>query len=393
MSEHALLSASGAERWVNCPPSARLEETFPDESSGYADDGTLAHSLAELKARKHFLNMPQSGYVAALKEIKANPLYTLEMEDVTEEYLLFLKGISMRYPKQPHVALEQKVFYDDVAPEGFGTADCVMISGADIHVVDFKFGKGVRVDAAENLQELLYAHGAVRKYAPLFAIENVNTHIVQPRICAPSSWALSKEELEMRMDYLRPIAEKAYRGEGEFAAGDHCRFCRARRRCAARTAFCMELEPLTEKKPALLSIAEIGAALSRVEVVQSWLTDVQNYITSQLLDGVEVPGWKLVEGRATRVWADQEKAFDILKTNGYDESILYERIALSLAKIETSVGKKKFNDLVSGLIVKTPGKPTLVAESDPREVFKPKSKADAFSENRPKCETEPKIEM
>lgn len=379
--DHALLSASGAERWLNCPPSARLEETFPDESSGYADEGSLAHKLAELKARKHFLNMPQSGYVAALKEIKADPLYTLEMEDVTDEYLLFLKSIAMRYPKQPHVALEQRVLYDDVAPEGFGTADCVMLFGSDIHVIDFKYGKGVRVDAAENLQELLYAHGAVRKYETLFSIENVNTHIVQPRISAPSSWALTRAELAMRMDYVRPIAAMAYKGEGEFAAGDHCRFCRARRRCAARTAFCLEIEPMKEKKPATLSLAEISAALSRIEAIQSWLTDVENYITSQLLDGVEVPGWKLVEGRGTRVWADQEKAFDILKSSGYDESTLYERVAVSLAKLETMVGKKKFNEILTGQIIKNPGKPTLVPESDPREVYKPKEAAQVFSEN------------
>lgn len=379
--DHALLSASGAERWLNCPPSARLEETFPDESSGYADEGSLAHKLAELKARKHFLNMPQGGYVAALKEIKADPLYTLEMEDVTDEYLLFLKSISMRYPKQPHVALEQRVSYDDVAPEGFGTADCVMIFGSDIHVIDFKYGKGVRVDAAENLQELLYAHGAVRKYETLFSIENVNTHIVQPRISAPSSWALTRAELAMRMDYVRPIAAMAYKGEGEFAAGDHCRFCRARRRCAARTAFCLEIEPMMEKKPATLSVAEISAALSRIEAIQSWLTDVENFITSQLLDGVEVPGWKLVEGRGSRSWADQEKAFDILQSNGYDESTLYERVAVSLAKLETMVGKKNFNTLLSELIVKNPGKPTLVPESDPREVYKPKEAAKVFNEN------------
>lgn len=379
--DHALLSASGAERWIACPPSARLEETFPDETSEYAGEGELAHKLAELKARKHFLNMPQSGYVAALKEIKADPRYTLEMEDVTDEYLLFLKSISMQYPRQPHVALEQRVLYDDVAPEGFGTADCVMLFGPDIHVIDFKYGKGVRVDAAENWQEMFYAHGAVRKYEALFAIENVHTHIVQPRISAPSSWAITKAELAMRMDYVRPIAQMAFRGEGEFCAGDHCRFCRARRRCAARTAFALAIEPLIEKKPALLSVAEVSAALSRVELIKSWLTDVENYITSQLLEGVEVPGWKLVEGRGSRVWADQEKAFDILKNGGYDESTLYERVAVSLAALEKQIGKKKFNDLVSDLIVKNPGNPTLVPESDPREVYRPKESAQVFSEN------------
>lgn len=382
-SEHALLSASGAERWLMCPPSARLEEQFPEESSSYAEEGRHAHALAELKLRKYFTTeLGPSKYKAELKLLKDNPIFTPEMDAATDEHLRYVKGIAARYPAVPYVALEQRVLYDDVAPEGFGTADCTLVYAADIHVIDLKYGKGVFVDAVENWQLLFYAWGAYRKYRMLSDIKEVHLHISQPRLeRASSEWVISVDELKMRMDYARPIAALAFAGGGEYMQGEHCKFCRARRRCAARTAFCLEIEPLTQKTPNLLTNAEIGSALGRVMAIQSWLSDVSDFVTSLLLDGVEVPGWKLVEGRGTRVWTDSEKAFDILRSSGYDDSILFERVPLSLAKIEGIVGKKNFGNLMSNFVQKTKGKPTLVDESDPREVYKKDDAATVFSEN------------
>lgn len=379
--EHALLSASGAERWYNCPPSARLEESMPEETSDYAEEGRLAHALAEHFVRQYF-KLPCSDAF--------NPdLFDGEMFSAAEEYLDHIKSVALGYPMEPYIVLEQRVDFSDVVPDGWGTSDAGLVFGTDLHVFDYKYGKGIPVSAEGNKQEMLYAYGLWRKYAALWNIKTVILHIVQPRLGPPSVWVITLDELKERMQALQPRAQQAYAGAGEFAPGDHCRFCRARRTCAARAAYCQMTdyaEMFALQDPRLLTDAQVGEALARVQSVQHWLGDVEKYVTQKLLDGAEVPGWKLVEGRGARSWIDQDKAFDILKNNGYTESVLFQRVPLSLAECEKLTGKKTFYTILADQIIKTPGKPTLAPESDPREAIKRESATELFEPNETKTE-------
>lgn len=370
---HALLSASAAHRWLICTPSARLEEQFPDTTSEYAKEGTLAHEIAELKVRKYFLEpMSSRTYNTRMNKFKRDEHYDEEMQRHTDTYLDYLKELSLSRPHAPFVTVEQRMDYSDYAPGGFGTADCIMIEGDTLFLNDLKYGKGVPVTAEKNPQMMLYALAALKRYGMLYPIKNVHLTIIQPRLDSINEWAISRAELEAWGEtVVKPRAELADKGEGDFAPGDHCRFCRAKAQCRAYAEKFFSLEKdfgAPEKKPDLLTDEEIGKVLSIGQHLDSWIKAVKEYALSQCLAGNEIPGWKAVEGRSSRNYVDIDKAFEHLIKNGIDENVLYDRIPLTVPKIEKLLKKKQYDELLveHGLVEKRPGKPTLAPARDKR---------------------------
>lgn len=365
---HALLSASGAHRWMNCTPSAVLESNFPDTTSEAAKEGTLAHELAEAKVM-HYMHLDgftKRKLTARKNKLKNDSLWRAEMEEYTDEYLDFIKKEALSFNKNPYVKVEEKLDLTSYVPGGFGTADCIMIADGTLHVIDLKYGKGVPVSAKDNPQLMLYALGAYKKYNFLFSIQNVKMSIVQPRIDNNSSQSMTVESLLEFGKIVKEKAEIAISGEGEYLPGEWCRFCRARRQCRARADENVKLAFAIDKKPPLLANDEIGAYLTQGEDVAKWLSDLQDYALSECLAGKSIAGYKAVEGRGSRVWNDMDKAFETIVEDGTDEALLYEKKPLSLAQVEKLIGKTHFNSMCGKYIIKKPGKPALVKESDKR---------------------------
>lgn len=369
---HALLSASAAKRWLNCPPSARLTENMPDTASEYAAEGTLAHALGELKVRKKFEIMKKSVYDKTLKELKADPLYSPEMDGYTDGYLDYVAAIMHSFKTKPYIAIEKRLDYSHIAPGGFGTGDCLIMCGGELHIIDFKYGKGVPVSAEDNPQLKLYALGAVREYELLYDIQNITLHIVQPRTDdGNSSWTITRAVLDEWGESIKPVAQLAFDGKGDFKCGDHCRFCKAKSTCRARADFMLSEAGFSSLPPELLSDDELGKVLERARLFASWLSDVENYALNAILSGKTITGFKAVEGTSRRKIIDIDGAFEVLKANGYDEAVLYERTPLGITDLEKLIGgKKKLTELIGGFIEKPQGKPTLVPADDKRPDYK-----------------------
>lgn len=385
--QHAMLSASSAHRWLRCPPSARLAEQFPEQTSPYAEAGRIAHAIAELKARKYFLEpMSARAYNAQLKKLQSDPNYDKVMEENTDTYLEVLKETALDFEKAPFVALETRVDFSDYVPEGFGTADCIMIGAGTIVIIDYKNGAGVPVEAEENPQMMLYALGALQVYAPIYGdtIQRAVLKIVQPNAGGTKTWETEVRTLRAWGEStVRPVAKMAYGGLGDFNAGDWCRFCPAKAQCSARAKQMLELEPVVGAKPllsvtpgetsknapALLSDAEVGDILQRAQTLAAWVEDLKEYALSAALAGREITGFKVVEGRGSREWNDQDVAFQALQQRGVAEALLWERKPCSVAGLEKVLGKKEFAEAAEGLVVKKPGKPALVPNSDKRPAY------------------------
>lgn len=381
--QHALLSASSALRWLHCTGSPLLEKEFPDTTSVYAKEGTLAHELCELKLKKYTTVMPKGTYTRAHNKIMKSELWQNEMESTSETYLEYVKEIMLSCEIAPAVLIEKRVDFSRYVPEGFGTADCLILAGDTLHVIDYKHGKGVVVDADHNPQMMLYALGAMSELSLLYRFKFVHMTIVQPRVNNISEFTMSADELiEWGETVVKPKAEAAISGNGEFEAGDWCRFCRAKQQCKTRYESNDSLYPeLSERHdPRLITLDELGEYLKRGRDMAAWLEDMKEYALSESLAGADVPGWKAVEGRGSRAFTDTDEAVDTLIKNGIDESVLYERRVLTLAQMEKAVGKKAFGELVGDLVVKNPGKPTLVEESDKRpRITNQPTAADVFN--------------
>lgn len=367
---HAVLSASGASRWLACTPSARLEEQFPDSTSEYAKEGTLAHEVCELKVRKNLIEqMPTRTYNTKLKKLKENELWQDEMDKFTDVYLEYIQELVHSYSCSPAVMVEKKVDFSQYVPEGFGTADCIVIAEGTMHIIDFKYGKGVAVSAENNPQMKLYALGAYLEYSMLYPIEKIKMAIVQPRLEneASESEIFVAELMDWAENVVKPLAEKAYRGEGTYIAGSHCRFCRAKATCRERARMNLEVSKFEMRAGALLSDTEVGEALKMAQDLAKWAEDLKEYALTESLKGKIIPGWKAVEGRSVRAFKDTDLAIKTIVDSGIDEALLYERKQLTLAQIEKLLGAKQFKELVGELVEKAPGKPTLVLETDKRE--------------------------
>lgn len=380
---HAVLSASSSHRWLNCPPSAVLATQFPSTTTDYAEAGTLAHAIGELKVRGYLDGYPVTVYGDNIEQrlecLRTSPHYAKAMEDATDEYLDFIKSICLTYPEKPFVTLENRVDYSDIAPGGFGTSDCIIIAGEDIHIIDYKNGSGVPVEAEDNPQLKLYAWGALRKFKAVYglATKTAHLHIVQPHAGGIKSWSLSVEALTHWAETtVKPVAELAAKGEGEHRAGDWCRFCPAKAQCRARAEHLLSLEAVGFKKPPLLSDTEVGEILNRASTLEAWAKDLKEYAFKTALSGGTIPGFKLVEGRGSRDWSGTtESAFEVLKSRGVEEAMLFERKPVSVAGLEKTLGKKYFAENCADLVVKHPGKPTLVPESDKRPPYNPAERA------------------
>ena len=372
---HALLSPSSAHRWMTCTPSAQLEAQFPDTTSSAAAEGTLAHEICEIKARQKFFQKTDIGYMAKnvatreLNKLRKDPLFQDEMEGYTDDYVSELDCQALGFTERPHIALETKLDLTEWIPDGFGTADCIMIGGDKLLVADFKYGKGVKIAAEDNPQMQIYALGAWKKFSLVYQIKRVVMMIIQPRLSVnPEIWEESIEDLLDFGESVKGLAQMAAAGEGDFVPGDEqCRFCRARERCRARADYNIQMAfGPAGKMPPLITDAEVGEYLQRGSDVAKWLKDLQDYALRTCLDGGEIPGYKAVEGRGSREWTDQDKAFNALEAAGVPVEVMYERKPLTLAALEKVVGKKAFAEAVGEYVVKTPGKPALVPESDKR---------------------------
>ncbi len=384
--DHAVLSASGAHRWMTCPASAMLEQQFPDTTSDAAKEGTLAHELAEAKVKQYFFpdTFSRQKLAAVVRRLKKDSLWEDEMDRYTEEYLDYIKREAISFSAIPYVAVEKRIDFSDYVPEGFGTADCILISGSTLHVIDLKYGKGVPVSAEENPQMLLYALGAYEAYRMIYPIEEVALSIVQPRLPdGNSKWKCSVKQLLQFGQVATEMASKALSEDAEFNPEDKaCRFCRANAQCRARAEKNIQLAFFTDKKPPLISDEEVGQYLLRGEDIAKWVKDLQGYALTQCLAGKDIPGWKAVEGRGSREWTDLDEAFQNLQENGVDGSLLWEQRPLTVAQVEKVIGKKEFAACAQNFVVKNPGKPTLVKSSDKRVAITNKMSAEeAFKED------------
>ena len=375
--QHALLSASGAHRWLNCTPSARLEENFENKQTVYTQEGTLAHELAELKLRKNYETMSTRKYNSELKKIKENELYRSEMDSHTDTYADYIKQI-MYTSKAPCIFIEYKTDYSKYARDGFGTTDCVIIDGTTLHVIDFKYGQGVEVSAENNPQMMLYALGIYEANSIIYDIKNVVLTIIQPRLDSISEWTISIEDLiKWGNEVVIPKAEDAFAGIGDFKLGEYCRFCKAKGECRARAEANLqatEIRKTVDKN--LLTNEEIGMILNQCLDVEDWLKDLKETALNKILNGEKIEGWKAVEGRSNRVINNIDEAFDVLKKEGFDEAVLYERKPLSLTELEKLVGKKKLAELLANYLEKPKGKPALVDSSDKRPDFETRTSAE-----------------
>ena len=372
--QHAMLSASSSERWLHCTRAPRLEAQFPDSTSDYAAAGTLAHAIAELKARKYFIEpMSPRTFNNRLKKLKSDPHYEKGMDAATDTYLEHLKSIAMSFNGvSPFVALETRVDFSGYVPGGFGTADCIIIGSGKMYVCDYKNGSGVSVAAENNTQMQLYALGALKAYAPIYGntIQDIHLHIIQPNAGGIKEWSLPRAALEAwAQNIVRPQAALAHAGKGDFVPGDWCQFCRAKAQCTARAAQMLGIEPHTTTSPDLISDEELGTVLSRAMRLEAWVKDLKDYALASALAGQKINGFKLVEGRGSRTWTDLDTAFEALKSRGVAEAMLWERKPVTPPALEKSMGKKAFEESASDLVSKSPGKPTLVPESDPRKPY------------------------
>ena len=357
---HAVLSASSAHRWLNCTPSARLERDFEDTSSEAAAEGTAAHALAEHKLKR------------ALKRRSKRPVSSFdsdEMEVCTDSYVFFVLeqlAEAKRSCRDPMTLIEQRLDLSDYVPEAFGTADCIIAGEGTLHVIDLKYGTGVLVSAERNPQMMLYALGALRLFDSLYSIDTVSMNIYQPRrenvntFTMPVAELLSWAETE-----LRPKARTAFDGEGEYQAGEWCTFCRAAVRCRTRAAEKMKLAQEEFPLPPLLTDEEIAGVLHQLPDLVKWANEIMAYATGEAVShGKAWPGFKLVAGRSIRKYTSEEDVARAAKDAGYTD--IYEHKIITITAMEKLMGKKKFQEILGDFVIKPPGKPTLVPDTDKR---------------------------
>ncbi|MBU3155154.1 DUF2800 domain-containing protein [Clostridium estertheticum] len=375
MAQHAILSASGAKKWLTCPPSARLELQFENKTSEAAEEGTLAHELGELTLRKELKFISTRKFNSEFKKIEAHELFTKDMPDYVDIYVnTCMEKVSEARAKTPDavINLEQRLDYSEWVPEGFGTGDMVVIADGTIEIIDLKYGKGVPVSAIGNTQMRLYALGAISEFSFLYDIKNVKMTIIQPRLDSISTDEISAIDLlYWASEKLAPAAALAFKGEGDFCAGEHCSsgFCRANAVCKARADKNMELAIYEFQDSSTLSIDEIADIIGKCNELAKWAKDVQEYALEQAVSGIAYPGWKLVEGRSNRRYTDVDAISDILMDEFTQDKVYKPAEILGISAMEKSIGKKRFGELVGDYIEKPVGKPVLVVETDKREVF------------------------
>ncbi|MDE5936557.1 MAG: DUF2800 domain-containing protein [Ruminococcus sp.] len=360
---HARLSASSSARWMACPPSAMLNAEIPDVTTEYAKEGTCAHELAEFKVNK------------LLGIETANPTENLdyfdqEMEDCTDDYAQYIAEQICKYT-DPVVMVEQRLDFSKYVPDGFGTGDCVIVADEVLTVIDYKHGKGVAVYAENNSQMMLYALGALELFDSLYDISEIKMVIFQPRLSNISEFNMTTAELlEWAENTLRPTAQLAAKGEGEFCAGEHCQFCKVKATCRKRAEYNLMLAQYDFAPSVTLEDTEIEAILEKADALAAWASDVKEYALSQALSGKQWTGYKVVEGRSTRKYTDEAKVVEAVKAFGKNPYGEPEILGIT-AMTKLLGGKKKFDEVLGKLTYKPQGKPTLVPVSDKRKSWNP----------------------
>ena len=358
--KHAVLSASSSERWLNCPPSARLCEDYEDKGSDYAAEGTDAHSLCEFRL-KQALGIPADDPIENLS------WYNEEMEDCAAGYAAYVSEL-LETAKQtcadPVVMIEQRVDFSRWVKEGFGTADCIVIADGVLNICDYKNGQGCLVLAERNPQMMLYALGALEIFDGIYDIDTVRMTIYQPRKSNISVYEMDKADLyEWANSELTQKAQLAYEGQGSFSCGEWCRFCKAKAECRERAEANLALARYEFQTPALLADEEIADILGKVDALTAWASDVKEYALQQAISGTAFPGWKLVEGRSNRKYTSESAVAAAVEGAGFDP---YEKKLLGITAMQKLLGKSRFEELLAPYIEKPQGKPTLVRSSDKR---------------------------
>lgn len=374
MEKHSILSPSGSQRWLNCTPSARLEQEFAESDSEAAKEGTAAHALCEhkLKNALHMRsNRPISDYDSD------------EMEECSDDYVAFVMEqyeAAKQVCEDPIVLIEQHLDFSCYVPDGFGTGDCVIVSDDKLHIVDFKYGQGVLVEAENNPQMKLYALGALEIYDALYEIKEVSMTIFQPRRENISTWTISAKELkDWAQNELKPKALMAYNGEGDYLPGEWCTFCRAAIRCRARAVEKMKLAQTEFKMPPLLTDVEIGEILKILPDLTKWANEITAYATDAAVNhSKEWSGFKVVEGRSVRKYRNEDEVAEAARNAGYTD--IYKQSLITLTEMQKLMGKTKFEETLGSLIYKPPGKPTLVPVTDKRPAMNVISAKTEFNE-------------
>ena len=371
--KHALLSASSADRWLHCPPSARLSESYEDKGSDYAAEGTDAHSLCEYKLKKA-LGMEADDPTENLS------WFNQEMDDHATGYAAYVLEqveAAKESCSDPVVLIEQRVDFSRWVKQGFGTADCIIIADETLQIIDFKYGLGVLVSAEENPQIMCYGLGALEIFDCLYEIDTVRMTIYQPRRENLSTYELSREDLLRWADEtLKPAADLAFAGDGNFLYGEWCGFCKAKNACRARAKANLELAKYEFKLPPLLTDEDVEEILSKVDDLVAWASDIKDYALQQAISGKVWTGFKLVEGRSNRKYINDAAVAAAVEEAGFDP---YEQKLLGITAMQKLLGKSRFEEVLAGFIEKPQGKPTLVPESDKRPAMN-NAKSD-FNEN------------
>ena len=368
---HARLNASSSHRWMMCPPSVKLSEQFADKPSPYAEEGTFLHELCELKLHRYLGDMVPELIEEQYAEHRDNDFYSDEAESVTDEYVAFcietIEAVRLSCP-DPLIMVEHRLDYSEYVPEGFGTGDLVIVADGVIEVIDFKGGRGVRVDANRNSQLMLYGLGALLEFDPLYDIHTVRMTIVQPRLSNTSTYEITAQELiRWAETEVRPKALLAYEGAGEFGAGEWCRFCKARYTCRKRSEYHMRLAEHDFRQPDLLSDEEIADSLPVADSLNSWVQDLLAYATQAAVNGKSWPGYKLVAGRTVRKYTSEAEVIKAATEAGYTD--IYKTTLLGVGDLEKRMGRKRFGEVLGKFIVKPAGAPTLVPETDARKPY------------------------
>ena len=404
--KHAVLSASSSKQWIHCPPSARLQEPFPNDSSVFAEEGTWAHELCEYKVKK---------YLHERKKRPQSEFYTEEIEQATDIYAEFVISIiegMKRNGVEPLCFVEERLDFSNIVPEGFGTGDMIILGKDEqgrglIHICDYKNGKGVFVDAHENSQMMLYATGALNAYGYIYEIEIVRMSIIQPRLENISTYEMTADDLRTWGESIKPIAQMAFEGKGAQNSGEWCRFCRAKPVCKAcmEEALALAKEEFLDldagaladeaeetdatapynadtatpvfKQPGLVVFSELVKVLPTLNRISFWIESVFAFVSAEAINhGVPVEGYKVVEGRSKRIFTDTKAVVSAAEAEGYTD--IYKQELLPLTEFEKMMGKKKFAEVLGEYVVKPPGKLALVPESDPRPAVDLSTAADEF---------------
>lgn len=353
---HSILSPSSSHRWLHCTPSARLEEPYPDTSGLAAKEGTAAHALCEYKL-KTALGMKSERPVSDFQDEA--------MELHSDEYVSWILE-AIKDETKPVIMIEQKLDLSAYVPEGFGTADCIIASDNKLHVIDFKYGLGVLVNAENNTQMMLYALGALELFDAIFDIETIKMTIFQPRKENISTWSITPDELKTwAHEILKPNAELAFNGDGELCSGSWCQFCKAAATCRKRAEAALELARKEFREASSLSDEEIEQILPKLDDLIKWAEEIKEYAQQKALEGKKWTGFKLVAGRSNRKYVSEAKVIAACQAAGFTD--IYKKSLRTITDMEKVMTKPVFQEVLGELVTKPAGKPTLVPISDKRK--------------------------